>query len=108
MGAIAWSVEYVPAWDSAPQRYVDAGIVGWGRSRRLGKYLDDALGLKAYVGIQHYDPERWGVAGEARAKVFLSLFSGGRTISLHTYATMGEALDALDAFRTPRSESAGC
>lgn len=105
MVAVAWSAAYSPAWDLTPERYVDEEIVGWGRSRRLGKYLDEALGLKAYVGVQHYDPGRWGVEGEARAKVFLSLFVNGRTIFLRTYATMDEALDALDAYRTHRMEA---
>ncbi len=100
MVGMTWSTAYHAAWDVTPERYVDEGAVAWGRSRRLGKYVEEDVGLKAYVGVQHFDPWRWGVAGEARAKFFVSLFVGGKTVSLHTYATMGEALDALDAFRT--------
>jgi hypothetical protein len=102
MLSVAWSPAYQPEWDEAPQSYVDEGVVGWGRSRRLGMYVEEELALKAYVGVQHYDPARWGVAGEARARFFVSLFVSGRTIALHTYATMDEALGALDAFRARR------
>jgi hypothetical protein len=105
MVAMTWSVAYRAAWDATPGRYVDEGIVEWGRSRRLGKFVDEALGLKAYVGVQHYDPGRWGVAGEARARFFLSLFADGGTVSLRTYATIGDALDALDSFRMRRRQA---
>ena len=100
MSQIQWSPVYQLAWNDAPDAYVEAGAVLWGRSRRLGKYVDDALGLKAYLGVQHYDPARWGVSGEPQTKFFLSLFLDGRTVTLRTFPTMGEALAALNAFAT--------
>ena len=103
MLGIQWSPAYRPEWDETPEAYLDAGAVGWGRSRRLGKLVDEGLALKAYLGVQHFDPARWGVAGEARAKFFLSLFVGGRTVSLRTYPTMGDARDALQAFDEQRT-----
>jgi hypothetical protein len=95
---IQWSPVTCRAWDADPDAYVRAGAVGWGRSRRLGKLVDVERHFKAYVGIQHFDPDRWHLPGEPRAKVFLSLFLQGRTVALHTYPTMAEALEALRAF----------
>ena len=103
MLAIEWSAAYSAAWDATPERYVEEDIVGWGRSRRLGRYANDALNLKAYLGIQHYDPGRWGVDGAATSKFFLSIFVDRKTISLRTFATMGEALDALTTYQTLRA-----
>jgi hypothetical protein len=97
--SIHWSPVYHPEWDAAPEAYIASGFVGWGRSRRLGKLVDDVLHLKAYLGIQHEDPARWGLAGEPRARFFLSLFLHGRTVSLRTYSTLPDALAALTAFR---------
>ncbi|MBF6591389.1 MAG: hypothetical protein IVW57_12805 [Ktedonobacterales bacterium] len=96
--AIAWSPVYQPAWDACPAAYVACGAVSWGRSRRLARAQDASRHFKAYLGIQHFDPMRWHVAGEARTAYFLSLFLGGRTISLRTYATLAEALAALRSF----------
>src|SRR5262249_20846413 len=98
MPQIQWSPVYQPAWNDAPEAYVEAGAVTWGRSRRLGSYVDDTLGLKAYLGVQHYDPARWGISGEPQVKFFLSLFLDGRTVMLRTFPTMGATLAALDAF----------
>ena len=57
------------------------------------------LGLKAYIGVQHYDPSRWNLPGEPSARYFLSLFVHGQTISLQTYPTIQAALAALAAFQ---------
>lgn len=97
-----WAAWYSPAWDDDPGAYIEAGLVAWGRSRRLAKVVGDvgATGngaFKAYLGVQHYDPGRWGVAGEPRAVYFLSLFLARRTLSLHTYPTLAQARAALDA-----------
>lgn len=94
-----WSPERRPEWDATPEAYVEAGVVGWGRSRRLGKCVDESLRLKAYVGVQHYDPARWNVPGEPQAKFFVSLFLDGRTVALRTFPTMAAAIAALEEFR---------
>ena len=96
---IAWAPWYQPDWDEQPERYVEEGIVSWGRSRRLAKARADRLGLKAYIGVQHYDPSRWNLPGEPSARYFLSLFVHGQTISLRTYPTIQAALAALAAFQ---------
>ncbi|HEV2458021.1 MAG TPA: hypothetical protein VGS80_06615 [Ktedonobacterales bacterium] len=93
---IAWSPVYRLEWDSTPEAYVEHGVVGWGRSRRLGRAEAVEQRFKAYLGVQHDDPARWGLAGEPRARFFVSLFVGQRTVALRTYATMGEALEALE------------
>jgi len=99
MDGMRWSAAYRPEWDATPGAYVEAGVVGWGRSRRLGKYVDERLPVKAYVGVQHYDPARWSVEGEPQAKFFASLFLNGRTVTLRTFPTVGAALAAIAAFR---------
>jgi hypothetical protein len=96
---IAWAPWYQPDWDEQPERYLEEGIVSWGRSRRLAKARDVRLGLKAYIGVQHYDPSRWNLPGEPSARYFLSLFVHGQTISLQTYPTIQAALAALAAFQ---------
>jgi hypothetical protein len=90
-----WSRFYQPQWDDEPEAYVDAGIVGSGRSRRLAKALDTRRAFKAYLGVQHWDPSRWNLPGEARAVFFLSLFQHNRTLALRTYPTLADALTAL-------------
>ena len=92
---IGWSTVYLPDWDATPQEYVEQGVVGWGRSRRLARITDDSGRIKAYLGVQHSDPSRWGVAGEAQARFFLSLFLDGRTLFLRTYPTLADALTTL-------------
>ena len=94
---IRWSPIYQPQWDETPQAYVDAGVVGVGRSRRLAKAEDASRGFTAYLGVQHWDPARWNLPGEARAVFFLSTFRNHRTLALHTYPTIPAALSALDA-----------
>lgn len=95
---IKWSPIYRPEWDDTPEEYVVQGVVAWGRSRRLARAVDTARRFKAYLGVQHFDPARYGLAGEAQAKFFVSLFVGGRTVALHTYPTLRQARDALERF----------
>jgi hypothetical protein len=90
---------YRPDWDEQPERYVEEGVVSWGRSRRLAKAGADRLGLKAYIGVQHYDPGRWNLSGEPSARFFLSLFVHGQTVSLRTFSTIQAVLAALTAFQ---------
>ncbi len=94
---VRWSPVYQPEWDETPQAYVDAGIVGVGRSRRLAKAQDTHRAFKAYLGVQHWDPSRWNLPGEERAIFFLSLFRDNRTLALRTYPTIPAALAALYA-----------
>jgi hypothetical protein len=96
--SITWAPIYRAEWDDEPQAYVAAGLVGWGRSRRLGRVAVPERAFKAYLGVQHFDPARWGIAGEARAKFFVSLFVGGRTVGLHTHPTMAAARGELADF----------
>ncbi len=98
MPAIEWAAIYQPAWADQPDAYVTAGLVAWGRSRRLGRVVDPTCRFKAYIGVQHFDPGQWGVVGTARAKFFLSLFVGGRTVALHTHFTMAAVLTEVTAF----------
>lgn len=93
-----WSAIYHREWDEMPEAYVTHELVGWGRSRRLARFDDTAAGFKAYVGVQHYDPSRWNAPGEARAKFFLSLFLGSRTVTLRTFPTLTAALAELETF----------
>ncbi len=93
---VHWSSTYQPQWDESPQAYVDAGVVHPGRSRRLAKVEDTHRAFKAYLGVQHWDPSRWNLPGEARSIFFLSLFHNHRTLALRTYPTLSAALAALD------------
>ncbi|HZC78812.1 MAG TPA: hypothetical protein VE258_13765, partial [Ktedonobacterales bacterium] len=92
---IVWSAAYRPTWDATPEAYVESGVVGWSRSRRLARAEDASIGFKAYVGVQHYDPSRWHVAGAPRAVFFVSFFQGGRTLALRTFPTIDVALAEL-------------
>ena len=92
---ITWSAYYTPAWDASPEQYVTQNIVAWGRGRRLASITSESGRIKAYLGVQHSDPSRWGLAGEPQARFFLSLFLDGRTLFLRTYPTLADALDAL-------------
>jgi hypothetical protein len=95
---ITWSATYRPAWDSTPQAYVEAGFVSWGRSRRLAKAHDPRVDFTSYLGLQHFDPARWHLPGLPTAKFFASFLIRGRTVGLHTYPTMNEALAAVQTF----------
>lgn len=96
--SIHWSAAYCSAWDKTPEEYVAHGIIAWGRSRRLAKAEDASVAFTAYLGVQHYDPARWHVAGDPCAKYFLSLFVAHRTIALRTFPTLADTLDALGHF----------
>ncbi|HEY7849579.1 MAG TPA: hypothetical protein VIC27_05905 [Ktedonobacterales bacterium] len=90
-----WSPVYQPAWDATPDAYVAAGVVAWERTRRLLRADDARIGLKAYIGVRHSDPARWGLAGEPRTTFFLSVLLGKTTIFLHTRPTIPDALAEL-------------
>ena len=95
---VSWSRAYRPGWDTSPGEYVAHEVVGWGRSRRLARVEDVSRAFKAYVGVQHFDPGRWNVAGEPRSTFFVSLFVANRTVALRTFSTMPEALAELARF----------
>ena len=94
---IRWHHLYRQEWDSAPETYVDEGIVAWGKSRRLGLLM--AGPVKAYLGVQHVDPTRagWDVVGQLGARFFASLFVGGKVVTLRTFDTLAGALEWLRA-----------
>lgn len=94
---IAWSPIYHAEWDTTPEVYVDAGLVGWGRSRRLARAEDTTLAFRAYLGVQHFDPAQWNLPGDATAKFFLSIRLHGQTLWLRTFPAMGEVMAALRA-----------
>jgi len=96
---IEWAGCYRSEWDEQPERYLQAGVVNCGRSRRLAKARDDHLHVKAYIGVQHDDPARWNLRGDPVTRFFLSLFIHGQTISLRTYPTIGATLAALASFQ---------
>jgi hypothetical protein len=95
---LEWAAWYRPDWGEQPERYVEDGVVGWGRSKRLAKARDELLGLKAYIGVRHSDPARWNLPGQPSARFFLSLFLFGRTVTLREYPTITAALAALTMF----------
>ena len=93
-----WSAIYHPEWDETPEAYVESGLVGWGNSRRLARIEDRARGMKAYLGVRHFDPGRWNLPGEPASSFFLSLFLRGRTVALRTYPTLVLARESLRQF----------
>jgi len=93
-----WSVVYHSPWDATPEAYLECGIVAPGRSRRLARMEDDTRAFKAYLGVQHFDPTRYGLPGQAQTRFFLSLFLRGRIVTLRTYPTLDAARAALDNF----------
>jgi hypothetical protein len=102
--AITWAPHYRPQWDADPHAYVEAGEVGWNKTRRLGKWDEPGTGFKAYVGVQHVDPglAGWGVdAPEAR--FFVSWFIGRRCLGLRVAPTIPGALTILSAAYGPRA-----
>ena len=105
--SIEWSVSYRPEWDATPEAYVAAGVVGWGRSRRLARVDDPTVRFKAYLGVQHDDPARWHAGGDPRTVFFASFFLDGRTVTLRTYSTMAAALAALRHFHNDLAPAAG-
>jgi hypothetical protein len=93
-----WSTIYRPEWDADPEQYLRAGLLKWGRSRRLARFDDNLHSFRAYIGVHHADPSAWGATGPASVRYFLSLFVSGRTVALHTYDTLAEAHTALSTF----------
>ncbi|HST05993.1 MAG TPA: hypothetical protein VLQ48_14840 [Chloroflexia bacterium] len=93
---IEWHREYNRAWDADANAYVRAEVVAWGKTRRLGVLR--AGRLKAYIGVQHIDTTSgaWDIEGEPFARFFVSLFRDGRSVTLRTFASMDEALAALN------------
>ncbi|HEY8326808.1 MAG: hypothetical protein ACHQ1E_04510 [Ktedonobacterales bacterium] len=92
---LRWSPHYRPAWDATPDAYVEAGLVAPERTRRLLRADDPRLGMKAYLGVRHSDPSRYGLPGEPHASFFLSVLLGKRTLFLRSYDTMPAALAEL-------------
>lgn len=102
---IQWHREYRPEWDADPGQYVAHDLLGWGRSRRLGLLL---LGrYKAYIGVQHVDPDRpgWRIVDAPQARFFVSLFVDGACVTLRTFPTVEAALDMLAAALAPGERS---
>jgi hypothetical protein len=101
---VEWHSGYRREWDNSPDQYIDGGFVGWGRSRRLGRFTQGEI--KAYLGVQHVDPGMpgWAIAGGPEARFFLSLFVSGRTVTLRTFPTFDAALRFLDSFLQARRE----
>ena len=92
---IEWHREYRPDWDGVPRQYVEHDVVQWGKSRRLGLLR---LGrVKAYLGVQHVDPDKagWAIVEAPTARFFVSVFVSGRVLTLRTHATMQETLEML-------------
>ena len=96
---LQWSPIWRPEWTRSPDAYVEAGLVGWERSRRLLRGDDERLGLRVYLGVRHSDPTRWGAAGAPHATFFASALLGSRTLFLRTFPTAAEALGALGEAR---------
>jgi hypothetical protein len=95
---IEWGAAYMPDWDNTPDEYASAGVVPWGRSRRLGMLREGRV--KAYLGVQHMDPSLagWESVEEPSTRFFVSLFVDGRVVTLRTFPTMGAALARLGEF----------
>ena len=92
---IKWHREYKPEWDDDPEQYATQGLVGWGRSRRLGLLRQGRY--KAYIGVQHVDPDRpgWRMVDEPQARFFASLFVDGSCVTLRTFPSISAALEML-------------
>ena len=90
-----WNKAYHAGWDHTPDAYSAAGIVQWGRSRRLGLFLMGRY--KAYLGAQHVDPRKpgWGAFQAPETRFFASMFVDGSCVTLRTFQSMDEALDAV-------------
>jgi hypothetical protein len=92
---VVWSEAYEPEWDGEPERYVDVGVVGWAKSRRLGLLKVGAV--KAYIGVQHIDPARpgWNIVERPQARFFVSFFVEAQCVALRTASTLDAALALL-------------
>ena len=95
---IVWSDDYQVEWDGTPHAYLDHNKVSWGRSRRLGLYKQGRI--KAYLGVQHIDPDKpgWGFIESPECRFFLSLFVGRECITLRTFPSIDGAIDYLQEF----------
>ena len=95
---IVWSNHYRADWDRTPGAYRDDERVGWGRSRRLGLYKSGQV--KAYIGVQHIDPDKpgWGFIESPACRFFVSLFVGGECVTLRTFPSVDDVLDHLSRF----------
>ncbi|MFI5273210.1 MAG: hypothetical protein ACHQ4H_09300 [Ktedonobacterales bacterium] len=105
---IEWSPVYRPEWDATPDAYAAHDVVRWGYSRRLARAEDAARRFTAYLGVRHFDPGRYGLAGDPQTKFFVSLFVNRRTVALRTFPTMAQAREMLARFHAqlPLSGSA--
>lgn len=92
MLTITWAPAHRAEWDADAQRYVDAGSVAPGKSRRLARLADPQRAFKGYVGVQCADPRLFAIADDQVARFFVSVFAHGRTITLRTFPTIAEAL----------------
>ncbi len=95
-GLVVWHSRYERSYDEDPWASQRTGLLPAGRSRRLGVLVERRTGIRAYLGVQHFDPALWGRGGQAYCKFFLSLRAPGRGVSLRTYGAMNEALSVLD------------
>ena len=95
---IVWGDDYRAEWDRTPDAYLDHDKVGWGRSRRLGLYKQGHV--KAYLGVQHIDPDKpgWGFVESPECRFFLSLFVGRECITLRTFPSIDSAIDHMKEF----------
>ena len=52
---------------------------------------------KAYIGVQHVDPDRpgWRIVDEPQARFFASLFVDGACVTLRTFSTIEATLGML-------------
>jgi hypothetical protein len=94
---VTWNASYNRDWDDLPERYLEHGIVAWGKSRRLG-HLEIGR-YKAYIGIQHVDPGNsgWEMVESPSARFFGSLFIDGKVVSLRTFSRISEVIHWLAA-----------
>lgn len=99
---IIWNRTHHAAWDSNPERYLEAGTIRKGRATKLGTVEDGEF--RAHVGVQHQDPSL-GYHTE-RICFFVSYFSGSTCIGTRSYATMAEALQDVAAVHQRVKESA--
>ena len=104
---IRWHERYRPEWDADPWRYLHAGVLPHGRSRRLGTLASGPSTTKVHLGIQHFDPELWGYRGEPYCRFFVSIRfgTGRRSADLRTFSTMAEALARVDALRAAMEQA---
>jgi hypothetical protein len=93
-----WHQEYRREWDSDPDAYIRAGLLAFGKTRRL--CVVELGQIKAYVGVQHVDTadRSWGIEGDPFARFFASMFVDGKCVALRTFPTVDDALTAIATF----------